>query len=228
MKTFKIMMMACGLAFALSATANAQMGGMMRQGPQPRGLFNPIVGSGAQYEIQPTNGKSMVMEIDVVGKESVGGVDAYWFETVMTSPQMGGSVVMKVLTVPAGGNATVTKMIMQMGNRPPMEMPSQMTQMAQGGQKQAPADIRGEAEDVGSESVTTPAGTFTCEHYRMKDGSGNSWISDKVSPYGLIKHQGKDSTMVLTKIVTDAKDKITGTPVPFNPMMMGMGGPPQQ
>jgi hypothetical protein len=228
MKTFKIMMMACGLAFALSATANAQMGGMMRQGPQPRGLFNPIVGSGAQYEIQSTNGKSMAMEIDVVGKESVGGVDAYWFETVMANPQMGGNIVMKVLTVPAGGNATVTKMIMQMGNRPPMEMPSQMTQMAQGGQKQTPTDIRGEAEDVGSESVTTPAGTFTCEHYRMKDGSGDSWISDKVSPYGLIKHQGKDSTMVLTKIVTDAKDKITGTPVPFNPMMMGMGGPPQQ
>lgn len=43
-------------------------------------------------------------------------------------------------------------------------------------------------------------------------------------------HQGKDSTMVLTKVVTDAKDRITGTPVPFNPMGMmgGMGGGPQQ
>jgi hypothetical protein len=25
--------------------------------------------------------------------------------------------------------------------------------------------------------------------------------------------------MVLTKVITDAKDKVTGTPVPFNPMM---------
>jgi hypothetical protein len=226
MKTFKIMM-GCALVFALSATANAQMGGMMGRGTQPRGLFNPIVGSGAQYEIQSGNGKSMVMEISVVGKESVDGKDGYWFETVMANPQMGGDMVIKVLTVPAGGNTVVSKMIMQMGSRPPMEMPAQMTQMSQNAQKQA-TDIRSEAEDVGSESVTTPAGTFTCEHYRMKDGSGDSWISDKVSPYGLIKHQGKDSTMVLTKIVTDAKDKITGTPVPFNPMMMGMGGPPQR
>jgi hypothetical protein len=34
------------------------------------------------------------------------------------------------------------------------------------------------------------------------------------------------TTMVLVKSVTDAKDKITATPQPFNPM--GMGGPPQQ
>jgi hypothetical protein len=26
--------------------------------------------------------------------------------------------------------------------------------------------------------------------------------------------------MVLTKVITDAKDKITGTPQPFNPMLM--------
>jgi hypothetical protein len=227
MKAFKTVILAFGVMVALSATAKAQMGGMMRQGPQPRGLFNPIVGSGAQYEIQSSNGKNMVMEIDVVAKESVAGVDGYWFETIMANPQMGGDVVVKVLTEPAAGSAMVSKMIMQMGNRPPMEMPSQMTQMGQNAQKQAPTDIRSEAEDVGSESVTTPAGTFSCEHYRMKDGSGDSWISDKVSPCGLIKHQGKDSTMVLTKIVTDAKDKITGTPVPFNPMIMGMGGPPQ-
>jgi hypothetical protein len=30
--------------------------------------------------------------------------------------------------------------------------------------------------------------------------------------------------MVLTKVVTDAKDKITGTPVPFNPRLMMPGG----
>ncbi|HVB58643.1 MAG TPA: hypothetical protein VNE63_19740 [Candidatus Acidoferrales bacterium] len=164
------------------------------------------------------------MEINVVGKESVGGKDGYWFETTMTNPQMG-DIIMKVFTVPDGANTSTTRMIMQMGNRPPMEMPMQMNRM--NNQKQ-PADIRSEAEDVGSESVTTPAGTFTCEHYRMKDGSGDTWLSEKVSPYGLVKHQGKDSTMVLTKVVTDAKDKITGTPQPFNPMMMGMGGPPQQ
>jgi hypothetical protein len=224
MKKLQFLTAACIVALALAAAASAQMGGMMGHGPQPRGLFNPVVGSGAQYEIQ-SNGKAdkMVMEIDVVGKESVDGKDGYWFESTMSNPQMG-EMVMKMLTVPDGANSSVTRMIMQMAGRPPMEMPMQMTHMAQ--QNRQPVDIRSEAQDMGTESVTTPAGTFMAHHYRMKDGSGDSWISEQVSPYGLIKHEGKDSTMVLTKVVSDAKDKITGTPVPFNPMAMGMGGPP--
>jgi hypothetical protein len=105
-----------------------------------------------------------------------------------------------------------------------MEMPQQMTgRMAN---QSVPSDIRSVAEDVGSESITVPAGTFSCEHYRMKDGSGDSWVSNKVAPFGVVKHQGKDSTMVLTKVITGAKDKIIGTPQPFNPMGM-MQQPPQ-
>ena len=37
------------------------------------------------------------------------------------------------------------------------------------------------------------------QHYRAKDGSGDVWLSDKVSPWGLVKTQDKDRTMVLTK-----------------------------
>jgi len=218
-------MRACGLVFLLAAAASAQMGGMMRQGSQPRGLFNPIVGQGAQYEMQGGNGNKTTVEIDIVGKESVNGKDGFWFETVMTGTQMG-NMVMKILTVPDGANTSIAKMIMQMGSRPPMEMPTQMTQMAQGAHQKA-TDIRSEADDVGSESVTVPAGTFSCEHYRMKDGSGDFWISDKISPYGLIKQQGKNDSMVLTKVVTDAKDQITGTPVPFNPAAMMGQQPPR-
>jgi len=96
-----------------------------------------------------------------------------------------------------------------------MEMPAQM--MRSGAQKQA-ADVCERAEDVASETVTTPAGTFTAEHYKMKDGSGDAWVAAKAGPYGLVKFQGKDTSLVLTKVITDAKDKITGTPVPFNSM----------
>ena len=45
-------------------------------------------------------------------------------------------------------------------------------------------------------------------------------------PYGLVKFQGKAATMLLTKVITDGKDKITGSPQPFNPMMFGQ--PDQQ
>lgn len=204
-------MASCILVLAVATTAGAQMGGVIGR-PQPRGLFNPVVGCGAQYEIQGNGRDKMVMEIDVVGKESVDGKDGYWIESTVSNTQMG-QIVTKMLAVLDGAKSTVSKMIMQMGEHPPMEMPTQM--MSEKGSQ--PVDIRGQAEDSGTESVTTSAGTFIAHHYRMKDGSGDSWISEQISPYGLIKHEGKDSTMVLTKVVTHAKDKVIGTPGPFNP-----------
>jgi hypothetical protein len=205
----------CGfvLAAMLPGSAGAQMG--MHAGPAMRGIFNPVVGSGGEYEMTSEKGSNTVMEIAVVGKESVDGKDGYWFEMTIANTSMG-QMISKSLTVLDGQDTVVSRMIMQMPNRPPMEMPMQMYKA--NAQKQS-ADIRDRAEDVGSETVTTPAGTFVTEHYKMKDGSGDAWVAPKAGPYGLVKSQGKDSSMVLTKVITDAKDKITGTPQPFNPTM---------
>lgn len=210
-------------AFCLfvASTTGAQMA--MRQSPLPSGVFSPVVGSGAAYDITTSEGRKMNIEYAIVGKESVNGKDGYWME--WTSNAMGnGEMIMKVLTVPVDSGAA-TRVIMQMPGRPPMEMPTQMTGRMSG--QSTVTDIRGSATDVGSESITVPAGTFTCEHYRMKDGSGETWVSTKVAPFGVVKHQGKDSTMVLTKVVTDAKDKIVGVPQPFNPMGMMQQAPQQ-
>ncbi|HTC42355.1 MAG TPA: hypothetical protein VK703_12320 [Candidatus Acidoferrales bacterium] len=207
----------CGCVFVLAAMlpcfAGAQMG--MHAGPAMRGIFNPIVGSGGQYETTSEKGTKTVMEIAVVGKESVDGKEGYWFEMTLATPTMG-LMVTKTFTVVDGADTVTSRVIMQIQNRPPMEMPMQMYKA--NAQKQ-PADIRDRAEDVGSETVTTPAGTFVTEHYKMKDGSGDAWVAPKAGPYGLVKFQGKDTSMVLTKVITDAKDQITGTPQPFNPMM---------
>ncbi|MBZ5699829.1 MAG: hypothetical protein LAN18_14930 [Acidobacteriia bacterium] len=54
----------------------------------------------------------------------------------------------------------------------------------------------------------------------MKDGSADTWISDKVAPWGLVKSQGKESSMVLTKVITDAKDHITAIPKKFDATQM--------
>jgi hypothetical protein len=193
---------------------SAQMG--MHVAPAMRGIFNPVVGSGGEYEMTTEKGTKMLMEIAIVGKESVGGKDGYWSEMTMSNSPMG-QTVMKSLTVVDGTDTVVSRTIMQVGSRPPMEMPTQM--MKASAQKQ-PADIRDRAEDVGSETITTPAGTFTTQHYKMKDGSGDAWVAAKAGPYGLVKFQGKDTSIVLTKVITDAKDKINGTPVPFSPMML--------
>jgi hypothetical protein len=54
----------------------------------------------------------------------------------------------------------------------------------------------------------------------MKDRSFGVWVSDEAAPWSLVKTQGKESSMLLTKVITDAKDHITGTPKKFNPMDM--------
>ena len=198
----------------IGAAASAQMG--MRQSPMPNGVFNPMIGSGSQYEITSGDSRKTVVELAIVGKESVNGKDGYWLETTTSGTPMG-DMVMKTLTVVDGSNMVISRTIMQMPGHPPMEMSTQMSRM---GRQNQTADIRSQADDVGVESVTTPAGTFSCHHYRMKDGSGDTWVSDKVAPFGVVKHEGKGSTMVLTKVISDAKDKITGTPQPFDPMKM--------
>ena len=45
------------VGFAATASAQGPLGGTL--GPLPRGMFNPVVGSGAEYEYQP-NGKDKV------------------------------------------------------------------------------------------------------------------------------------------------------------------------
>ena len=129
-------------------------------------------------------------------------------------------VYVKTLMSVSDNNITSMRMVMQMPGQDPMEMDMNMNAMGRGMKQTTPANIADKAEIVGTESVTVPAGTFSCTHFRMKDGTGDAWVSDKVSPWGLVKSQSKDSSMVLAKVITDAKDHITGTPTKFDPMQM--------
>ena len=206
----------CSFGFASASFAQMMRGGGP---PQFAGVFNSKVGVGAAYEVQTQDGKKN-MEMAIVEKETVDGKDAYWWEMVMPDQRAGGEMVFKMLLVMDGENTHASRRIMQFPNRPPMEMPAGM---GQGDHSRVPTDVRNNTEDLGSESITVPAGTFTAEHYRAKDGSADTWVAKNAGPYGLVKHQGKDTTMVLTKVYSDYKDKITGTPQPFNPALLGGG-----
>ncbi len=217
MKTLKFAAVcAFGLAI-LAATASAQMGmGMGMRPSMPSGIFTPTVGAGAQYESTAADGTKTTVEFALVGKETVNGKDGYWLE--WTTPGKMGDMIMKTLIVP-GATDAAPRVIMQMGKGQPMEMPAQNRM---GMSVKPNFDVRTGAQDLGKESVTVPAGTFSCEHYRSKDG-GDTWVSSQVPPFGMVKSSNNGSTMVLTKLITGAKDKITGTPVPFNPQMMMQG-----
>src|ERR1700674_980819 len=198
---------------ALATPLAAQLFGPKQ--PTLSGIWHPVVGAGATYETT-RDGKKNDMEMTIVGKEDVDGKPAFWLEMAMTDQRTSQPVYVKTLMAVSDNNITSTRMVMQMPGQDPMEMDMNMNAMGRGMKQTTPVNIADKAEIVGTESVTVPAGTFSCTHFRMKDGSGEAWVSDKVSPWGLVKSQSKDSTMVLAKVITDAKDHITGTPKKFD------------
>ncbi|MFB3923185.1 MAG: hypothetical protein ACE145_15805 [Terriglobia bacterium] len=211
----------------LVAAAWAQFGGMgrgMGQTPQIPGVFKPEVGAGAQYQVTQKS-KKMSWAVAIVGKESVEGKDGYWLEMRMDDKESGG-MIMKSLAVPRDGGTDIKRVIMQQPGQPPMEMPMGMMGMMARGQKAATTE-EALGEKIGTETVTVPAGTFTCDHYRSKHGNepADIWVAAKVSPYGLIKMTSASSTMVLEKVLSNETSKIKGEP---QKMDFGMpGGRPQ-
>jgi hypothetical protein len=205
------------IAIGLTYSAGAQMGMGMAHPPSIAGVFNPEVGSGAAYEmVRKDGGQKTSFEMSVVGKEGPN----YWLEYTMQSPH--GTVYMKSLLAREADNVVIQRTIFQMPGRPPMDM-SSMMKMHGMQSEESKADMRANAESLGNETITTPAGTFSCQHWRSKKDGSEYWLSDKVSPWKLVKMTGKDQSMTLTKVITDAKTHITGTPVSMEDMMKGMG-----
>jgi hypothetical protein len=192
--------------------------GMMGSLPKMPGLSNPVVGSGAEYQMT-TKGKDMDVAWAIVGKEDVSGNPGIWIETRMQSPDVGGEMVSKMLMVTTGPEAGMKRMIMQQPGQPPMEMTGMMMGLMKGGQAQ-PSSSGGKAEYgelVGTETITVPAGTYACQHYRKQEKSGpvDYWVSDQITPYAMAKMTGPDVTMVLKKTLTDETTHIKGEPQKF-------------
>lgn len=153
--------------------------------------------------------------------------------------------------IPTGGKATirvlldanenkadrVKKVIMQLGDGDPMEMPSAGASMPKGQfGKVDPKKL------VGAQEIKVAAGTFKTKHYRDATTSGETfdyWVNEDVMPFGLVKLEGDVKavaggpggpvTMQLAARGRDAKPTVTKPAQPFNPAMMmgqmGGGGP---
>jgi len=225
MNTIRRILLSAGAVLGLAALGSAQgMMGMMRA-PSIPGQFSPVVGSGATYQMTGKSGE-VQWTYAVVGKESVDGADGYWLEMRTEAPK-GGPMIMKQLMAVGPSGVQIKRMIIQMAGRPPMEVPVGMMAAGMGKGRGEPASpSKGvQGEKVGSESVTVPAGTFQCEHYRSTvDGkTSDVWVSTKVSPYGLVKMSSPDTTMVLEKVLEHETSQIQG-----EPQKMSIPGMPPQ
>ncbi len=204
------------ICLLVAAAASAQMGMDLFKKPDIAKAFNPVVGKGAQYlntSTSATPAKTSTIEISIVGKESVEGKDGYWMEFVSTTEKNQLSVGKALFTK---DDFQFHRMIVQIPGQGAMEMPFNPTAANRGKAQESINDWH----SVGTESVTVPAGTFSCEHWRNDKSNSDVWTSDKVTPFGMVKEVSPHGSMVLTKVITDSQDRITGPVTRFDPQQM--------
>lgn len=192
-------------------------------------VWNPQPGQGSEYDINTHNGTSLHVSLTITGTENVNGQTGYWLEIGGNFEQLG-QIYSQTLMTQSAGKLQKQRWILQLPNNPPMEMsqaamPQRARRSKTAAEDTAAADPRSNGVRVGSESVTVPAGTFQCEHWRAKDGTGDVWLSTSVVPYSVVKAVDKDGGMMtLTKLISGGTSHLTGKAVPFDPaVMMALG-----
>jgi len=161
--------------------------------------WNPVVGKGAVY--QSVNGpQNLEIELSTIGKQEVNGTDAYWIEFWTLETKTVEKYLLMLVDGDHGKRTQMMRMIRQRGDDHSVET---------GPESPAP-NLDEIATPAGTEDVTTPAGTFHCEHYRAKNGKWEAWFSPDVTPFGLVKTTNTEGTeMIVVGRISDAKDRIT-------------------
>jgi hypothetical protein len=215
MKRLPVVLLAAAACLLLSGSVAAQLGSSLFSKPNIADIFRPVVGSGAAYEQHSTDEKRppSQMEMTIVGKEMTPNGEAYWMEIGHVGKEGAGMMYSKVLVTK---DFEFTKVVFQQPGQPAMEMPFDPSETTKHHMK----DEMAKWHQVGSETITVPAGTFSCMHWKNEEGTDEVWTSDKVTPMAMVKQVGKDRSMVLTKIITGATDHITGPVTKFDPKAM--------
>ncbi len=203
------------MLLAVVASASAQFGGKGKGVPQPPifTIQNPVMNSGAEYTMKVKD-EQMDIAYAIVGKEDVKGAPGFWLETRVQSAEFRGEMINKMLMVTTGSEPGMKRMITQAPGQEPMEMSEMMMSMVKAHQPDAAAGKPDFGDLVGTESVTVPAGTFRCQHYRKptKNGQIDYWIAPQVTSFSVVKMTTPEMTMVLKKVLTNENSHVKGEP----------------
>ena len=217
-KRFALMTALSVLSF--SPIARAQFGMDMIKKPSIGNVFHPVVGSGGVYEVTDRKGEKTTLEMSILAKDSVDGKTAYWMEIGHVDKKTSDKMMYGKSLITFDDMQTHRAIYMMPGSDRPFEMemhPSSHAKIKEHGNSEM-----GKWHSVGTESITVPAGTFSCEHWNgVGPKGGDVWISSKVSPMGIVKSVDRGETMVLTRVITNAKGHITGTPKKMDAKAMG-------
>jgi hypothetical protein len=219
MKRTQIVLLATAACVCLSSSVAAQMGMDFFKKPNIADIFRPVVGNGAVYEQQKNtpNAPKTDLEMSVVGKELVDGQEGYWMEIGHMDSRSGQMGYGKVLVTK--DDFRFHKVIFQQPGQPAMEMAFGGTGYGERTRSHMQEEFD-KWHSVGKETITVPAGTYNCVHWKKDTGVGDVWFNDKISPMGMVKSVNSGDTMVLVRVITDAKDHITGPVTKFDPELM--------
>lgn len=174
--------------------------------PELKGLWQPVVGKGAVYQVKDSE-KVLELSTAVVGEEE-GGV---WLEEVVTGEP--GMLTVKVLVNHEG----IQRLIVQPGeDGPVLELPPAGVP----GKPGAPSagndqSVSKNGELIGPEVVTTPAGTFNTQHFRIDDT--DVWVTADIPPLGVVKSTKGDLEITLVRVYENATSRITKEPRKLRP-----------
>jgi hypothetical protein len=209
----------------VSGVASAQAPGPGAPMPVAVDLAKVPIGLWAEYSMSMASMPPMKMRLALVAKNAGGQTLEMTAEGGMMA-QVGGKMVVQTRLEPdpKAGTMQTKKVVMQLGDNDPMEMPAEAAQQSRF-TKPDPKAL------VGEETVEVPAGKYKAKHYREASAGAtvDYWISDKALPLGLVKMVG-DSKGVgaqgpvkveLAALGKGAKQVITKAPVPFDPAKLG-------
>ncbi|MFH1010379.1 MAG: hypothetical protein V1784_03990 [bacterium] len=174
-------------------------------------------GAWAAYRMQMTEAQekpeAVQWKMACVGSEKVGDKEGMWLEmesTVLSEDKEPMRMIVKSLVVgDPSQEQSVHKIIMQLGDQPPMLMKVAFDSLTE--ESEPPV-----AAVIGDETVTVPAGTFLCKHLRstMSEGEvSDIYLNQEVSLFGVVKVRTSDGEIELVSHgATGAVSQIRGEP----------------
>lgn len=173
------------------------------------------VGGWAKYEVtgDEVNG---TMRLALLS-EGAGGAEGQWFEMAGTINGQDAIIQLQADIWPFEPEE-IHGVVMKAAGQPAMRLPESMLSQMRG-QMNSPigdmAESCAQGELLGSETVEVPAGSFDTHKVRPGDvGEGTPdavWVTTDV-PFGVVKSEGPDGTMVLIEYGTDATSSISEAP----------------
>jgi hypothetical protein len=179
-------------------------------------LINPAVGQWVLYRVLDTSsGQQMTVRQSIIGKKTVDGRDAYWIETDVMSRDGGRFIRKALIAIDPTEPDRILEIIEKSGSSPARKVPVP----EQPASSETPAGQKPTVEDVGEETLTTPAGSIRTRHVRVSSAEGllDVWTSDEIGLSGMVKRTSPAGEMELISYgKTGASSAIMEQPFEIN------------